>query len=418
MGMDKIIEDKRLIKPKHWKYIIGTIGLILVIVSFSFKDNSRVYKIEKDKLAISTVFKGDFNDYIRIVGQVEPIKTIYMDVEEGGKVEEIMIEEGEMVSKGDVILQLKNNDLNMTIMNSESNLAYQTNELRNTMIQIEQQKNRNQQELLRMKYENKRLERDYKYKKGLYEKNLIAREVYLYALEDYEFAQGNQKLIHEKLVRDSIFRENQKSQMDMNLNNMERSLKMVRQRLENLKVKAPIDGQLGLLNAEIGESIHKGKRIGQVNVLSSFKIKAKIDEHYIDRVKKNLEGDFDRQNKKYKVRIRKVYPEVRDGQFEVELLFTGTLPENIRTGQTYYLNLQLGGRVQAIQVERGGFFQSTGGQWVFVLSPDGKFAIKRNIKIARQNPRYYEITEGLDKGEQVITSNYDIFGDNDKIVLK
>ena len=416
--MDKIIEDKRLIKPKHWKYIIGAVFVIVMASFMMFRDNSSKLVVEKDKITIETVFKGNFDDYIRIIGQVEPISIVFLDVEEGGKVEEIFIEEGTMVKKDDVILKLRNSDLNLSIMNSESNLAYHTNELRNTMIAMEQQKITNKQQLLRKDFEIERLNRNYKYNKSLYEQGLISKEDFILAKEDFTLAKKDRELIHKKLVQDSIFRENQKVQMDQNLGNMQLNLKMVRKRMENLNVKAPVDGQLGLLNAEIGESINKGQRIGQVNILTSYKIKAKIDEHYIDRVKKGLVSFFERQKDTFALKVIKVYPEVREGQFEIDMVFTGNQPEKIRTGQTYYINLQLGETKQSTQIARGGFFQSTGGQWAFVLSQDETFAIKRKISIGKQNPTYYEILEGLQPGEKIITSNYDIFGENEKLILQ
>ncbi|MCT4613923.1 MAG: HlyD family efflux transporter periplasmic adaptor subunit [Marinifilaceae bacterium] len=416
--MDRVIEDKSLIKKKYWKYIMIAILAICLLSYLIFRDNSSKLNVQKDRLVIGECIKDNFDDFIRIMGRVEPISTVFLDVEEGGKVEEIFLEEGSMVRKGDVILKLANSNLNLSIMNSESNLAYHTNELRNTMIEMEQQKISNKQQLLKKDYEIGRLKRDYDYKKSLYEQELISKEEYILAREDYELASKDRKLIHMKLVQDSIFRNNQRKQMDYNLSNMQVNLKMVRERLENLNVKAPIDGQLGLLNAEIGESINKGQRIGQINVLTSYKIKAKISEHYIDRVNKGLFAYMERQNHKYELKIDKVYPEVRNGQFEIDLIFTGELPANMRTGLTFYMNLQLGETKKSLQIPRGGFFQSTGGQWVYVLSEDESYATKRNISIGKQNPKYYELLEGLVEGEKIICSGYENFGDNEKLILK
>ncbi len=418
MGMDKIIEDKRWIKPKHWKYIIISGVVIASILFITLRDPISTYRVDRDKITIETVSYGEFNDYISVTGQVVPISTIFLDAIEGGRVEEIYIEEGAMLQKGDVILKLHNHDLNLNIMNSESSLAYHTNELRNTRIQMEQQKIQNKRELLQIDYELIRLKRKYNQNKELYESTLISKEEFLLAKEDYFLALKNRELIYQKMVQDSIFRENQKVQMDENLKNMQLNLHMVHQRLDNLNVKSPVDGQLGLLNAELGESISKGQRIGQINILESFKIKAEIDEHYIDRIRTGLNGYFDRQQDTFDLVLKKQYPEVRDGRFEVDMEFTDYVPENIRIGQTYHIKLELGTPRKSILVARGGFFQSTGGQWIYVLDPSGRFALKRNIRIGRQNPQYYEVLEGLDKGEKVITSNYDIFGDNEKIVFK
>jgi len=416
--MDKIIEKKKGLKKKHILIGGGVLILLFLIVQISFTSHDSVYRTDKDKLTVSEITQGQFNDYITIIGQVEPISTIYLDVEEGGKVEEIFIEEGEMVKKGEVILKLRNNDLNTSIMNSESQLAYHANELRNTQIQIEQQQIQNKQRKLQIDLDLIQAERKFKQYKRLFDEELIAKEQYLQAKEEFELTSKEQELTYQKLVQDSIFRMNQKKSMDESLENTRMSLQMARQRLENLSVKAPVDGQLGLLNAEIGQSINRGQRLGLVHVLTDFKINARIDEHYIDRVKRKLDASLDRNDLNYNLSIKKVYPEVRDGQFEVDLVFEGGKPENIRTGQTYHIKLQLGTPSESVLIPRGGFFQSTGGQWVYVLKANETEAVKRNIKIGKQNPKYYEVIEGLEPGEKVITSSYEMFGENDKIVLR
>jgi len=418
MGMDRVIEKKKGIRPKHILWGVGVLVLGFLFYRVMFSNTGSTFRAEKDKLTISTVEDGLFNDYITVIGNVEPITTIFLDAEEGGKVEEKLIEEGEMVKKGDVILKLRNNDLNLSIMNSESSMAYQTNELRNTQIQMEQQKIQNKQQLLQIDYEILRLARNYEQQKALFDEGLIAKEDYMKAEEDYLRTKKNRDLIFMKLIQDSIFRENQKIQMDQNLGNMQLNLKVVQQRREDLNVKAPVDGQLGLLEAEIGESINKGQRIGQINILDNFKVNAKIDEHYIDRIVRGLTASLDRNGTNFNLKVRKVYPEVRGGQFEIDLVFEGQTPENVRTGQTYHVKLELGESAKSILLARGGFFQSTGGQWVYVLNEDGSEATKRNIKIGKQNPQYYEVLEGLNAGEKVITSGYEMFGTNDRIVMK
>ena len=418
MGMDKIIEDKRWIKPRHYKYIAGGVIIVGISLLLFLHNPVSTVRIEKDKISIDKVVSGQFNDYISVTGQVVPISTIYLDAIEGGRVEEILIEEGSMLKKGDVILRLFNQQLNLAIMREESSLAYHTNELRNTRIQIEQQKIANKRELLRVDYELVRLKRNYEQNQTLIENELISKEEYLVSKENYMMARQNRELIYQKMIQDSIFRENQKKLMDENLENMLMNLKIVRQRLENLNVKSPVDGQLGQLNPELGESINKGQRIGQVNILSSFKIKAQIDEHYIDRVRTGLIAFFERQSDTFKLNLKKVYPEVREGRFEVDLVFQGVKPENIRIGQTYHIKLELGLPIESNMIPRGGFFQSTGGQWIFVVNPTGEFAERRAIRIGRQNPQYYEVLEGLKPGERVITSNYEVFGDNERVVFR
>lgn len=416
--MDKVIEKKKGLKMKHIYIGGGVIIFAFLMYQVLLADHQSVFRAEKDKLTISTVEDGLFNDYITIIGQVEPISTIYLDVEEGGKVEEIYIEEGEMVKKGDVILRLRNTDLNTTIMSSESELAYHANELRNTQIQIEQQRIENKQQKLQVDLTVVQAKRKFKQYEGLFNEDLIAKEDYLQAKEDYELSLKEQELTYQKMIQDSIFRANQKISMDESLENTRLSLKMAKERLENLNVKAPVDGQLGLLDAEIGQSISRGQRLGLIHILTNFKINAKIDEHYIDRVRRDLSATFDRNDMKYQLSVKKVYPEVREGQFEIDLVFQGEKPENIRTGQTYHIKLELGQPGKAMLLPRGGFFQSTGGQWVFVLNSNGTEAVKRNIRIGKQNPQYYEVLEGLQPGEKVITSGYELFGNNDKLLLK
>lgn len=225
-------------------------------------------------------------------------------------------------------------------------------------------------------------------------------------------------LMNKRQQQDSLFRNLQVTQITANLENMQRNLNLVKEQLDFLEVKAPLDGQLGTLDAEIGQSINRGQRIGQINVLTSFKIEADVDEHYIERIKQGLFGYIEKEADTLLLKIRKVYPDVREGRFKIDLVFCDSLPSHIRTGQTYYIKLELGEPIEAVQIPRGGFFQNTGGQWIYVLDKSGKFAIKRNIKIGRQNPQYYEILEGLLPGEKVITSGYDAMGDNERVVLK
>nr|WP_319572422.1 efflux RND transporter periplasmic adaptor subunit [uncultured Draconibacterium sp.] len=418
MGMDKKIEKKKGLKAKHIIWIVGGLAFAFLLYKVVMGSSGSVFRAEKDKLTISSVTDGEFNDYITVIGQVEPITTIFLDVEEGGKVEEILIEEGEMVKKGDVILRLKNSDLNTTIMNSESQLAYQANELRNTQISIERQRIENQRSKMQVDLKVVQAERKYKQYDALYKEDLIAKEEYLKTKEDYELSLKEKALTYQKFTQDSIFRANQMKSMNESLENMRQSLKMARRRLDNLNVKAPEDGQLGLLNAEIGESISRGQRLGMLHILTDFKINALIDEHYIDRVRRGLSSSFDRAGVEYNLTVKKVYPEVREGQFEIDMIFEGEKPDNIRTGQTYHTKLQLGQPEKAVLIPKGGFFQSTGGQWVYVLNANETEAEKRSIRIGKQNPQYYEVLEGLTPGEKVITSSYDLFGDNDRIVFK
>ncbi len=415
--MDRKIEVKKGFKTKHIYMLLGVIFLGL-LVWMLLSSSTSTYRTELDKLTITEVSQAEFKDYISIIGTVEPKTTIYLDVEEGGKVVEKLIDEGELVKKGDVIIRLINNDLKLQILNTESSLAYQANELRNTLINMEQQKISNKQQILSIDSDIIRQKRQYEQNQLLFEKGFISKEVYLRSKEDYDLSLQDRQLRYQRMVQDSIFRENQKTQMNSSLNNMKQNLEMVRERLENLNIKAPADGQLGSLDIEIGQSINRGERIGQLHILNNFKVLAEVDEHYIDRVRRDLSASLQRNDQEFILKTKKVYPEVRDGRFKVDLIFDGKSPENLRTGQTYHIKLELGQAVEATLLSRGGFFQSTGGQWVFVLDESGRFATKRNIKIGRQNSQYFEVLEGLQTGEKVITSSYDTFGDNERIDFK
>ncbi len=417
-NMDRPIEDKRLIKPKHYKFILGGLLIIVLILFLVLRNNTSTFRVDKDKVTIEDVFSGPFQDYIRIVGVVEPISTVYLDAIEGGMVEQILIEEGAMVSKGDIILRLSNTNLNLSILESEAQLAEKANFLRETEIAMQQQKLDLQRDLLRLDYDVVQKKRVYERNKILIADELISREEYALSEEDYGLTKKIRELTIQRQRQDSIYRKNQVEKISQNLESMQKNLELVYLRQDNLNIKAPVDGQLGLLDAELGQSIAVGQRIGQINVLTSYKIKAEIDEHYIDRVRSGLSGDFERQTDTFRLSLSKVYPEVREGRFEVDLLFTGDVPENIRTGQSYQISLQLGETQQAMQVPRGGFFQSTGGQWIFVVEPDGKSAYRRNIKIGKQNPHFYEVLEGLEQGEKVVTSGYDLFGENERLTFK
>lgn len=374
-------------------------------------------KVEKERITIATVQKGEFNDYIRVIGQVLPDRIVYLDAIEGGRVEERLIEEGTQVKAGDIVLRLSNPLLNIGILQSEADLAYQENELRNTRLSMEQEHLRLKQDRIGLVKELTQKERRYKQYERLYNKNLLSREDYLQAEEDYEAARSQLAVVDERIRQDDLFRSSQLRSLDENIRNMKKSLALVRERLENLKVKAPVDGQLGNLEAQIGQSIAQGERIGQV-ITPELKVEAQIDEHYVERVMPGLPASFEREGKKYDLEVTKVYPEVREGQFRTDLHFISTRPENIRAGQTYHLNLQLGDPVQTVIVPRGSFYQASGGEYMYIVDKEEKIARRRPVRIGRQNPQYYEVAEGLQPGERVIISSYDLFGNTEKLTLK
>ena len=416
--MDKIIEKKHGIALaftiKALPYWFGAV-LLSLIIYLLVRDNTSTMRINPDTLTIATVTKGDFNDYIRLNGQVLPMTTIQISPQEGGVVQKIIVEEGTQVKAGDPILLLSNDNLDLQILNSEAELAEKENILRNTLISMEQQKLNLQQEQLQLQTEVKRCLRIYEAQRALYNDQLISREDYLRAEEDYHLANNRLTLVKNRAYQDSLYRSVQIQQMQESLENMRLNMQMIRRRKENLTIKAPIDGEVGLLDVVLGQSIAQGTKIGQINDLTNYKIEAQIDEHYIDRVFAGLEATFDRQDEHYSAVIRKVYPEVRSGKFRADLKFVGAQPDNIRSGQTYYLNLQLGESEQALLIPRGAFFQTTGGRWIYVMDADGKGATRRDIRLSRQNPQYYEVIEGLHPGDRVIISGYEKFGNSERL---
>jgi len=416
--MDKPIPKKKGIQKKHIGYFVLGIAVIVLVYMAFFANHTSTYKVEKDKLIIENIIQDQFNDYISVTGTVEPISTVFLDAQEGGRVEEILIEEGTMVKKGDIILKLSNPDLYLNILDSEAQLAEKENFLRNTQVTMEQERISIKRELINLRYDIERKERTYQQNAALIKDNLISKEEFIRCKEDLDMARSSQELFIERQRQDSIFRTVQVETIKSNLDNMRKNLALVRQRVENLNVKATVDGQLGLLVPEIGQSISRGANMGQINVLTSYKVTAQIDEHYIDRVRTQLSAKLDRQGKEFGLSVKRVYPEVRNGTFKIDMIFRDSMPDNIRTGQTYYISLELGQPKESVLVPIGGFFQETGGQWIYVLDPTESYAYKRNISIGRKNPKYYEVLDGLKPGEKVIISGYETFGKNDRLILK
>lgn len=418
--MDIKLEKKTgwraVFSKKSLPYLFGVL-IVVLIVWLLFKENTTTLRVNTATVTVSNVEEGEFNDYVSLSGTVQPMTTMQLSPLESGVVERVVAEEGTTVKAGDVILEMSNKQLSMQILQSEADLAEKQNILRNTLISMEQERLSLRQEMLMLDLEVTRKQRAYDQNKELLNEELVAREVYLQSKEDYELALSRRSLVRERQRQDSLYRTVQVAQLDENLRSMQLNMQLIRERVDNLKVKAPIDGELGMLNVVLGQTLSQGSAIGQINDLSAYKVTAMVDEHYIDRVVTGLTASFMRQDNSYDMLLRKVYPEVRDGKFKVDLTFGGELPDNIRTGQTYNLNLQLGQPVEAVYIPRGAFFQKTGGRWIYVVDETGEKAYRRDIRIGRQNPRYYEILDGLAPGEKVITSSYDNFGDNEVLIL-
>lgn len=415
--MDRQIEKKSFLRRYAW-YIAAAAALAALLVWIVLGTTANTMTVDASDITISDVTRGKFDDYVRLNGQVLPIQVVQISPEEGGIVREKVVEEGTRLRKGDVILRLSNSNLDLQILNAEAELAEKQNLLRNTQVAMQQDRLNNRTEQATLDTDCDRKRRAYEQNARLYKERLISKEVYLQSREDYNLALRKQSLISQRLKQDSIYRHVQMAQMEDNLDNMRKNVLLVRDRKNKLEVRSAIDGELGLLDVELGQNIAAGQNIGQINDLSDFKVQAQIDEHYIDRVRPGLSASFSRDGKTYLLRVRKVYPEVRNGTFRTDFVFVGERPAQMRSGQTFYVELALGKSQQATLIPRGTFFQTTGGNWIFVLDKSGRKAYRRNISIARQNPQYYEVTDGLEPGERVITSGYEAFKDNEVLVIK
>ena len=418
-GMDRKIEKKfKLFSKRNIWIFAGSVVFLFVFYNLVFGDKSSKLNVDTEKISIAGINKDVFQDYIAVIGTVEPIKTIYLDAIEGGRVEEILIDEGNMLEKGDVIMRLSNVNLILDISNNEAQVARAINELRTARLLMVQQQMNSESQIIETERLLKLQERAYNNNKVLYKEEHISKEEFEQSMEQYEATVQKLDLLKEIQYQDSIFRSIQVESLETSVRSLTNNLEIIQQRLENLNIKAPVNGELASLNPEIGEVIMYGTRIGTVNILDSYKLRVELDEHYIARVNRGLVGDCDFAGVPYPGKITKIYPEVQNGRFYVDMEFTENIPGAIRIGQTSRIKLELGESKQAVLIPRGGFYQSTGGQWVFVIDESGEFAYRRDISIGRQNPRYYEVLSGLEPGEQVIISSYDTFGDVDKLILK
>lgn len=416
--MDVKIERKTgFVWRKHWGGVAAGCAMLALTCWLMFGNHDVMLSVAKADIIISEVKRGEFKEYVRTNGRVMPIEVVHVSPEEGGIVLEKVVEEGSMVKKGDVIVRLSNSALDLQILNAEAELAEKQNLLRNTQVAMQQDLLNNMTELAQLDMDVKRKQRTYEQNERLYGKNLISRETYLQSKEDFELAQKKRTLVGDRLQQDSIYRSVQMEQMEDNLANMRKNVVLVHQRRDKLDVRSAIDGELGLLDVSLGQSIGAGFKIGQINDLSDFKIQAEIPEHYIDRVVVGQKASFVKDEKKYSIVVRKVYPEVRDGRFRTDFKFEGERPKQMRSGQTYYVNLELGEADESVYIPKGAFFQTTGGNWIFVLDKSGKIAYRRNIKVGRQNPNFYEVEEGLEAGEKVVTSGYEAYEEYEKLEI-
>jgi HlyD family secretion protein len=416
--MDRPIKRKKWPPKRIALYAIIAVVCFLLAYGIVTSGGGSTLRIDSEKVTISTVKRGEFLEYITVNGTVMPITTFYLDAVEGGRVQEVFLEEGSYVNVGDSILQLDNTDLHLDIMYREAQLFEQINNLRNTRLAMEQNSLTLREQLVEIDYQIQKSRRKYEQSIGLKEKSLISDDEFEQAGDDHDYWLKKREITIESQRQDSTLRAIQVEQLEASVVRMQTNLEVVKNKLGNLTLTAPVAGHLTSLTAEVGESKARGERLGQIDVLDGFKLRAAVDEYYIARIGKGQKAEVKIGGEDFSLTIKKVYPEVRDGRFQVDLEFDGGEPDGIRRGQTVQIKLALGDLSEAILLARGGFYHKTGGNWAYVVDESGAFASRRELALGRQNPHVYEVLEGLEPGERVITSSYDNFGDYDRLVLK
>lgn len=416
--MDRKIEKKTWTGKRIALLAAGAILLTFVIYNLLFADTRSKLNVDAEKITITTVKEGEFLEFIPVTGTVQPIETFYMDAIEGGIIQRVVRETGAMVEEGDTILLLSNSNLQLDVLNREAQLYEQINNLRNTRLLLDQNTMALKNQLAEINYQIQLLKPQFERQKQLYESKAIARQEFEAIQEEYQYNLERKKLTYASYRQDSIMKKMQMSQLTDSEKRMWRSLDAVEMILDNLIVTAPVEGQYSSGELESGQSITIGQRLGQVDIVDSFKVRVRIDELYLPRIDFGQIGTLDFNGNNYRLEITKIYPTITEGRFEVDMEFDGESPNGIKRGQSLRIRLELGNPGKALLVNTGGFYQNTGGNWIYLLKDGGERAVKQSIRLGRKNPEYYEILEGLEPGDQVITSGYDNFGDNEVLVLK
>lgn len=416
--MDRIIEKKRFSLKRILIASSSVLFILAALYGFILGDHSAKLNVELERVTVSTVSKGPFQEFIPVRGNVVPLKTIYLDAVEGGRVEKRFVEEGLTVQKGDPILQMSNPALELTVMSQEALLLEQMNNFQTIRISLDRQAIERQNQLIETEHQLKIAEIDFEQKNGLFDRGLVAKTQYETSSNNLEYWRKRREFMVQTLYQDSLYRSGQIANLESSVQRLQLNLTAVKQNLENLFLRAPASGQLTLLEAEIGEQIPQGKRLGQIDVPEGYKVRAEIDEYYISRVNQGQTATCELIGNQYRLVLNKMYPEVRNGQFEVDLEFVERVPEGIHRGQSLQLKLALGDLSDATLVARGGFYQATGGNWAFVVDPSAEFAVRRPIRLGRQNTEFFEVLEGLEPGEKVITSSYENYQNIDKLILE
>jgi HlyD family secretion protein len=416
--MDKIIKKKKW-TPGKIATLTG-IGLLVFLIAYLmfFRDKSSRLYVEKEKISIATTREDSFQEFIPVDGIVHPKVTIYVDAVFGGRVEEIFVRDGASLQKGDPILKLANASIEKDYMFQENQALEVLNNYQNTRLNIERNKFSLERQMADLEYQREIAGADYHRKKSLFRNNHISAEEFEIADREYRIAERRYDIAYRAMQHDSIYTATQMAQIKESIDRMQENLKLLHENLKNLIITSPISGQLTSFHAEIGETRHAGENLGQVDVLDGFKLRARIDERYVNRTFVGQRAQFEYSGQRYELEIQKIYSNITGGAFEVDLFFTGESPEAIRRGQTIQMRLEFSGVTNAIIIPRGGFYQETGGNWIYVLDTSGSQATKRKIRIGRQNIHFYEVLEGLMPGEQVIISSYDVFGSKERLIFR
>ncbi len=416
--MDRAIAKKKWTTKKVMTIALVTLVLGLIGGSVYYASGGTKLNVDAGRITISEVRKGAFQEFIPVNGVVLPMTTIYLDAVEGGRVEEVFAEDGAMMKKGDPILKLSNTDLELSLANQETSVFNLLTQMRisgnaatqNTIMKLNQGT-----DVDNLYREAKRV---YDLNKQLYDSQAISLQEFKQSENNYNYALQKKKLTEQILKQDSVSGKEELAQAKESFKRTQEALKIMRRKVEDLIVRAPVDGQLTSLAAEPGQSKNKGERLGQIDVVTGFKVRVEIDEHYITRIYPGLMGEFTLAGKNYKLSIHKVYSQVKNGKFQVDMKFEEGVPRDIRRGQSLQIRLALSDETQAVLLARGGFYQQTGGNWVFKLSDDGSVAYRIDVQLGRQNPDYYEVLQGLKPGDKVITSGYDSYMTTQELILK
>lgn len=415
--MDRVIQKKKWNSKRIITIVIVAGIVILIAASYYFTSGKSKLNVDKERITISEISKGSFQEIIPVNGIVLPVTTIYLDALEGGRVEEKFVEDGAVMKKGQPILRLSNTDLTLSLVNQETSVY-------NLLTQMQISRNAAQQntvnklnQMADVESQLKEAERIYKLDKHLFAEKVIGLQEFKQAENNYNYYLQKRKLTEQILSQDSASTKQQLEQSKQSYEGSQNALKVMRKKVDDLVVRAPIDGQLTSLDAEIGQNKRQGERLGQIDVLDGFKVRVDIDEHYISRIFTGLSGSFEFADKTYKLKIYKVYTQVANGKFQVDMKFDGEVPKGIRRGQTLQIRLALSDEMQSILLAKGGFYQKTGGNWIFKLNENGTVAYRVDIQLGMQNPDYYQVLQGLKPGDKVITSSYETYGDMQELIL-